>query len=76
MKTSMREEQAYNDGRLAFREGKSFAECGRRSAEQRAAWQRGFEFERGLATAEKASPAQLDEARRVVGKLKEWAKML
>ncbi len=69
-----REEQAFNDGRNAFRAGKTFVGSSRRSISQRAAWQRGFEHERRLDTAAKVTDGQREEAERTVARLKDWAR--
>ena len=67
-----REEQAYNDGRLAFRAGKGFGQYTRRSLPQRDAWRQGYEHERRLDLADKITPAQEQEALRTVARLKAW----
>ena len=69
-------DQAFNDGRLAFRAGTQMEQCPRRGRLQRAAWLRGFEEERARATAEKATPEQREEARRVAGKLRDFLQTL
>jgi hypothetical protein len=68
---STREAQAFNDGKLAFRQGVEIGLCPRRSMEQRAAWRAGFEDEQRRAITETAPPARLEEARGVLAKLKE-----
>ena len=68
----MREEQAFNDGRVAFREGRASDGGTRRSKDQRAAWRRGYEHEARLDLAAKTTPERLAESRAVVGKLKAW----
>lgn len=64
------EQQAYNDGRCAFRDGRK---CSRRSVEQRAAWQAGYEHERRLNVAETATDEQRVDAATAVAKLKAFA---
>jgi hypothetical protein len=71
--TAMQEAQCIADGRLAFRHGVPIERNPRRGAAQRAAWLRGWEYERGLATGEKATPEQREESRRVAADLKAWA---
>lgn len=71
-----REEQAYNDGKMAFADGRPLSFCSRRSPDQRAAWLKGFEDERRLRASMAATPEQLAEARAALGKLKDWAKSL
>lgn len=71
-----REEQAWNDGRLAYRYGHDVASCTRKNPAQRAKWLEGFEHERRLDVAAKATPEQRAEANDVARRLKEWAKTL
>jgi ribosome modulation factor len=66
-----REEQAFNDGKNACREGASTESCTRRNPEQRAAWMRGFEEQRRWKTSQQASDAQRAESRRVLSALKD-----
>lgn len=70
--TAREESQCFNDGRLAFRRGVEIGANPRRGSAQRAAWRRGYEQERGMAAGETATPAERQEARRVVGNLKAW----
>ncbi len=67
---TMREEQAFNDGRMAYREGRECNGGSRRSPEQRAAWTEGFEHERRIDLGETATDAQRAEAQSVLAKLK------
>lgn len=69
-----REEQAFNDGKVAFAQGASIDSNPRRSPEQREAWRNGYEDERRRRLAAIATPAQREEARSVVQRLKDWAK--
>jgi hypothetical protein len=71
-----REHQAFNDGKLAFADGKPMSSCSRRSPEQRAAWRAGYEEERRQATAAKATPEELSTARDRVRQLSAWAQTL
>lgn len=73
---STRENQAYNDGRLAFRDKVPVEKNPRRGVAQRAAWMRGFEHERRLELAEKITPAERAEAVSVAGRLGDWARQM
>ncbi len=73
---STREKQAWNDGRVAFREGKQADKCPRRAGAQRRAWLNGYEHERRIALAERATPEQRQEAARVAQMLRDFAKTL
>ncbi len=74
--SARREEQAYNDGRLAFAHGHDATACARRSPEQRAAWLRGWEAERAQRRVREATPEEIEASRERVRKLKEWAQTL
>lgn len=74
--SARREEQAFNDGRLAYRYGKGMESCGRRSAEQRAKWLEGYEHERRLDRAAEATDEQRAEAASVLQRLKDFAATL
>ncbi len=65
-----REEQAYTDGRNAYRAGVDFDVCTRRSPEQRKHWRAGYEHERRLDTAEKATPEQITESESAIEHLR------
>jgi len=71
-----REAQAYNDGRVAYREGRDFAACPRRNVAQRVAWRRGFEHERGMDLVATITPEQRQESARVIAALAAWIKTL
>lgn len=68
-----RQEQAFNDGKLAFSTGKSIDSNPRQSPEQRKAWRDGFEEARRMKRAETLTPQQREEGIRVVRSLKAWA---
>ncbi len=72
----MREEQAYNDGRMAYRERGDVAACPRRSGPQRAAWMRGFERERQMDRGTKATPEQRQESSEVIKRLRDFVEGL
>jgi hypothetical protein len=71
-----REEQSWNDGRLAFSDGTAIDKCPRKSPGQRKQWRAGFEHERRLALAEKITPEQRAESAAVAAKLKAFASTL
>lgn len=66
---SRQEQQAWNDGRIAYRQGVMV--CPRKSPEMRKAWRDGWDHEQRLNVAEKATEAQLAEGRSVLARLKE-----
>lgn len=68
---TMREEQAFNDGRMAYREGRECNGGSRRSPDQRAAWLEGYEHERRLDRSAAATEAQRTEAASVLARLKQ-----
>lgn len=70
-KHTMREEQAFNDGRMAFRAGRQCDGGARRSKEQRAAWRAGYEHERRLDLAATLTDEQRAEAKSVLARLRE-----
>lgn len=74
--SNLRDEQAFNDGRNAYRAGHDIGTNPRRSKEQRAAWRRGFEHERRLDLAEAITPEMRAEAESVVKRLREFAESL
>lgn len=71
MKT--REAQAFNDGKLAFAEGKFRGQCARKNREQRLAWKAGWDEAQRLDVAGRATPEQLEKGRELLGRLKDWA---
>lgn len=71
-----REEQAFNDGRNAYRAGHDLTSCSRKSTNQRVAWLEGYEHERRLDVAAQATDAQRTEAATVAKRLKDWAETL
>lgn len=71
-----REEQAFNDGRLAYRAGRDLTSCSRKAGPQRAKWLEGYEHERRLDIAAGATDEQRAEAASVAQRLKEWAQTL
>lgn len=70
---STRTKQAFNDGRVAYREGREIGESSRRSPQQRAAFREGYEYEQKLDLRRETTPEQRAEARKVVSDLKKWA---
>lgn len=74
--SARREEQAFNDGRNAYRERKDIGTNPRKSPDQRTAWRNGYEHERRLDLAEAVTPEQREEAATVAKRLKDWAKEL
>lgn len=75
---TMREAQAFNDGKLAFRTHGQMSRCTRRpGSPMRLAWMKGFEEERARARQEKATPEEIAEGARVIAKLKQaWEETL
>lgn len=69
-----REEQAYNDGRNAYRAGHDLTACTRKATDQRARWREGYEYERRLDAAAKATPEELEKSRSLARDLKAWAR--
>jgi len=70
----MRREQAWNDGRLAFRQGVPWERCPRRNGVFRAAWYAGFEHERGRDARLKIDPLKLLASERVARRLGLWVR--
>jgi hypothetical protein len=71
--STMRQEQAFNDGRMAFRERKRLEDNHRRNPQQRQAWIAGFEHERRIDLGTKVTPEERATTERVASKLKDWA---
>jgi hypothetical protein len=74
--STRREQQAWNDGRNAYRQGHDIGTNPRKSPEQRTAWRNGYEHERRLDLAEEVTPERREEAAAVAKRLKEWAQKL
>lgn len=68
---STRAKQAFNDGRLAFRDGTDIGRNPRKSPAQRQAWRSGFEDEQRRSVVERSTPEQLAKARGFLTQLKE-----
>lgn len=71
-----REQQAFNDGKVAFSNGLFRGQCKRTNRAQRDAWKAGWDEGQKLAVSARATPDQAEESRMVLAKLKEWAKTL
>jgi ribosome modulation factor len=65
-----REDQAYNDGRNAYRAGVEFDVCPRRAADQRRQWRAGFEHERKLDTADKLTDEEITQSAEAIEHLR------
>lgn len=73
---STRENQAFNDGKMAFRDGLEFHHNPRRSVAQRCAWAEGFEDERRRDLCDKITPKERAESVVTAAKLKEWVRQM